>query len=193
MTGFYVMDNKSVTVPGTPVISVYGSCTQVGAICERDSGGRLSYRARLGWAGGPDNAFSITGFMNFIPHQNSGAGEFPQNTNVGTLPPLCFLQGNPACASFGPQFAQYTQQYPTLSNYVPGMYTFDLAVQYQTGDVPANAYLKHIGLTMSVTDLFNRAPPFLYSVATGSNTPHPFSNIISADQRYFTFTVTKVW
>ena len=122
--------------------------------------------------------------MNFLPHVNS---------NGGALPPLCFLEGNPTCASFGPQFAQYTQQYPGFSNYVPSMYTFDLSISYKTGDVPANRYLKNIGVTVAVSDLLDKKPPFQYSVNTGSNTPHAFYNGISADQRFITLILTKAW
>lgn len=187
VTGNYVLDNYAVNGPGQPVISVY-STPNSGT---RNSPGRLNYRARLGWSGGPDGAFSITGFMNFIGHFNG---------NGLALPPLCFLQGdpttmlkNPTCASYGPQFAQYTQQYPTLSNYIPSLYTFDLSLQYRTGDVPANTYLKNIGITLAINDITNKAPAFQYSVSTGSNTPHAFWNTISADQRYITIVVTKAW
>jgi len=181
VAGTYIIDNYSVLNPGTPVVSVY-STPNSGT--RNGPGGRLAYRARLGWAGGPDGAFSIVGFMNFLPHVNS---------NGGALPPLCFLQGNPTCASFGPQFAQYTTQYPTFSNYVPSMYTFDLSLSYKTGDVPANRYLKNIGVTLAVNDLLDKKPPFQYSVNTGSNTPHAFYNGISADQRFITLILTKAW
>jgi outer membrane receptor protein involved in Fe transport len=155
----------------------------------------MSYRARLGWAS-PDSAWNITGFMNFFPHSFSNGTALSGNSNTGNglaLPPLCFLQGNPACSTYGPQFSQYTAQFPTLSNLVPGLYTFDLAVQYQTGDVPANRYLKNIGLTLAVNNILDKQPPFEYSVSTGSNTPHAFSNLISAYGTYITFTVTKAW
>lgn len=186
VTGNYVLDNYSVTNPGSPVISVF-STVQNGT---RNSGGRLRYRARLGWSGGPDGAFSVTGFMNFIPSYN---------INGATIAPLCFYQGasspyNPACNASGfPQFSQYTSQFPMLSNYVPSMYTFDLSVSYKTGDTPVNTYLKNVGITLTVNDVTNRQPAFQYSVATSSNTVHAFYNALSADQRYFTLTVTKAW
>ena len=181
ITGNYVIDNKSLTNPGTPVVSMYSSI-QNGT---RNSGGRLRYRARLGWAGGPDSAFTITGFMNYLPSFN---------VNGGALAPLCFLGGNTPCNAGGtPQFAMYDTQVPTLSNFVPSMYTFDLSLGYRTGDLPENAYLKNIALTVTVNDLTNRKPPFQYSVATSSNTPHAFYNEISADQRFITITLSKAW
>lgn len=189
VTGYYVIDNKSVGGPGQPVISIFDT-VQSG---QRDSGGRMSYRARLGWASS-DSAWNVTGFMNYYPHSFSNGSALGGSTGDGlALPPLCFLQGNPACSTYGSQFAQYAAQFPILSNYIPGIYTFDLAVQYQTGDVPANRYLKNIGITLAVNDLFDKQPPFEYSVSTGSNTPHAFSNVISADGRFITITVTKAW
>jgi hypothetical protein len=187
ITGNYIIDNYSVLTATSPVVSVYSTPSSG----TTNSGGRLHYRARLGWAGGANDAWSIVGFMNFIPHSNS---------NGGSLPPLCFLQGNPSCASFGPQFAQYTQQYPMLSNYIPGIYTFDLSIGYKSGDLPANRFLKNIGITLTVTDLLDTKPPFSYSIATTANVPHAFAPSVTANsagispnQRYFTLFVTKAW
>jgi hypothetical protein len=195
VTGEYILDNKILKVPGQPVTSIYS--TPVAGTT--NSGGRMRYRARLGWAGGPDDAWSITGFMNFWSHFN---------TNTGALPPLCFLAGNPACDSLGlPQYAQYTQQFPTLSNLVPGIYTFDLSISYKTGDRPANKYLKNLGMTLTVNDVLDKRPPFAYN--TGGGAPHAFytpgaggGSIGSGgsafgspgvDGRYATLTLTKSW
>ncbi|HEX5281127.1 MAG TPA: TonB-dependent receptor [Micropepsaceae bacterium] len=189
IVGNYVIDNKSVTVPGQAPVSFYSSVING----TRDSGGRLHYRARLGWAGGPDGAFSATLFMNYIP--NFG----PNNTSISaangtSVAPLCFLQGNTPCNAGGaPQFAMYNTQVATLSNVIPSMYTFDLSLGYNTGDTPANTYLKNIGLTLTINNLLNRQPEFQYAVATSSNTPHAFYNALSADQRFINFTITKSW
>ncbi len=189
IVGNYVIDNKSVTVPGEAPVSFYSSVING----TRDSGGRLRYRARLGWAGGPDGAFSATLFMNYIP--NFG----PNNTsnpaaNGTSVAPLCFLQGNTPCnASGNPQFAMYNTQVAMLTNEIPSMYTFDLSLGYNTGDRPANTWLQNINLTLTVNDLLDRKPEFQYAVATSSNTPHAFYNALSADQRFVTFIITKAW
>jgi hypothetical protein len=159
----------------------------------------MRYRARLGWAGGPDGAFSVVGFLNFWSHYNSG---------TAALPPLCFLQGNPACNSLGlPQYAQYTQQFPTLSSLVPGIYTFDLSLSYKTGETPANRYLQNIRVTLTINDILNKQPPFQYNLGA---TPHAFytpgfggsTGIGSGgsafgspgvDGRFFTLTISKEW
>ena len=186
IVGNYVIENKSVTVQGQAPVSVYSS-VQNG---QRNSGGRLRYRARLGWAGGPAGAISATLFMNYIP--SFGANSLTANGN--TVAPLCFLQGNTPCnASGNAQFAMYGTQVALLTNTIPSIYTFDLSLGYQTGDRPANTYLKNIGLTLTINDLLDRKPEFQYAVATSSNTPHAFYNQISADQRFFTFTITKAW
>jgi hypothetical protein len=195
VTGEYIIDNKSLKVPGQPVVSVYS--TPINGYT--NSGGRMRYRARFGWAGGPDNALSVIGFMNFWSHYNS---------DNGALPPLCFLEGNPACNSLGlPQYAQYTQQYPTLSNLVPGIYTFDLSISYKFGDQPVNKYLQNIGVTLTVNDILDKLPPYQYNIGGGAPhafyTPGPGGGSIGSggtafgspgvDGRYVTLTVTKVW
>lgn len=183
IVGNYIIDNYSVTAPGLPVISIFSTPVNGTA----NSGGGLRYRARLGWNGGPNDAFGITGFMNYIAHQN---------TNGGNLAPLCFLQGEPLCSASGmPQYAQYTQQYPTLNNYVPAVYTLDLQFSYRTMDAPANPYLKNLDFTLMVTDLLDKATPFQYvtsnparGAASGTT-----GGIISIQQRVVMLTVTKSW
>jgi hypothetical protein len=189
IVGNYVIDNKSVTVDGQTPVSFYNSVING----TRNSGGRLRYRARLGWAGGPDGAFSATLFMNYIPNFGPNNTSIPA-ANGNTVAPLCFLQGNTPCnASGNPQFAMYTGQVPLLTNSIPSMYTFDLSLGYQTGDRPASTYLRNIGLQLTINNLLDRKPEFQYAVATSSNTPHAFYNALSADQRFFTFTITKAW
>jgi len=184
VTGTYYIDNKSQGGPGQSVVSFYRTPVN-GHV---DSGGRLNYRARLGWAN--ESGWSVTGFMNFIPHFASGSA---------VLPPSCFLAGNTPCNASGlPQFAQYTQQFPFLNSVVPGAYTFDLSIGYNTGQQPANRYLKNIGLQLTINNLLDKQPPFQYSVATGSNTPHAFysttsGQAISPDGRFITLVISKTW
>src|SRR5205085_11075791 len=137
VVGNYVLDNKSVTVEGQAPVSLY-STVQNG---QRNSGGRLKYRARLGWSGGVDGAYTATLFMNYIPNFGPNIGTPLANGNA--VAPLCFVQGNTPCnASGNPQFAMYTSQVALLTNAIPSMYTFDLSLGYRTGDRPANTYLK---------------------------------------------------
>jgi len=187
--GEYIIDSITDIGSGQPAVSEY-STVVAGT---RNSGGRLRYRTDLGWNGGPHNGWSIDGFMNFFPHYN---------LNGGALPSECFLQGQTPCNASGmPQYAQYTQQYPTLNNVVPGTYTFDLSVRYNTGDVPANEYLRNINIALAVNNILDKRPPYQYAV---SDTPifafysppqrggAGFGGI-GADQRIFVLTVTKAW
>lgn len=188
-SGEYIIDSVTDIGSGQPPISEY-STVVVGT---RNSGGRLRYRADLGWNGGPHNGWSIDGFMNFFPHYN---------LNGGALPSECFLQGQTPCNASGmPQYAEYTQQYPTLNNFVPGTYTFDLSVRYNTGDAPANNYLRNINIALAVNNILDKRPPYQYAV---SDTPifaffsppqrggAGFGGI-GADQRILVLTVTKTW
>jgi iron complex outermembrane receptor protein len=184
VTGTYNIDNKSL-LTGTSVISVYTTPVNGGI----DSGGRLRYRARLGWA--DDSGWSVTGYMNFFPHFNS---------DTAALPPACFQIGNTACNASGlPQFAQYTKQYALLTNFIPGLYTFDLSIGYKTGNTPANDYLKNIGLQLIVNNVLNKQPPFQYSIAPpGNAAAHAFftstaGSELGIDGRFITFVVTKAW
>ncbi len=189
ITGTYVIDNKTLATPGIPVNSLYNTPQGPGSSA-LDVGGRLKYRARLGWS--DDAGWSVTGFMNFLPHFNS---------NVAALPPACFLIGNTPCNASGlPQFAKYTTQYSTLTNYVPGLYTFDLSIGYKTGIAPSNEYLQNVGFQLNVTNFLNKQAPFAYQINPpgGGAQAHAYfsttaGSSLGIDGRVVTFIVTKVW
>lgn len=184
ITGNYALDSQTLVAAGAPVFDAYKGI---------DSGGRLNYRARLGWAGGPDNAWSVTGFMNY--HAHIGA-QPPDGSPVEPLPPSCFLAGNPACNASGlPQFAQYSRQFATLSEFVPAFITFDLSLAYNTGDRPANEYLQNLGIQLTINDITDRHLTFQYVSLPGggSGNPRAFSNYFNPAQRTITLVITKAW
>ena len=183
ITGNYVLSRQTLSGPGTPVFDAYK---------DTDSGGRLNYRARLGWAGGPESAWSITGFMNYHAHiGNQQAGD---NVRIQALPPGCFMVGNTACNASGlPQFAQYTQQYPLLTNFEPAWISFDLSIGYKTGDMPVNDYLKNIGFQFTVNNILDKRPNFAYITSTSGGTPDAFDRRLDPMQRVVSFVVTKAW
>ena len=188
VTGTYVLDNKSQGGPGQAVISIYKSPLSPTSSAV-DDGGALKYRARLGWSN--DSGWNVTGFMNFIPHFNSDTQQ---------LPPACFLIGNTACNASGlPQFAQYTMQYSTLTNLVPGLYTFDLSIGYNTGDSPANEYLRNIGLQLTISNILDKQAPYAYQInPPGGAQGHAYYSTtqgtsLGIDGRVFTVVVTKTW
>ena len=188
VTGTYIMDNKSQGGPGQAIISVWHSALSPTSSAV-DTGGTLKYRARLGWAG--NTGWSVTGFMNFIPHFNSVTQQ---------LPPACFQIGNAACNASGlPQFAQYTMQYPLLTNVVPGLYTFDLSIGYNTEDTPANEYLRHIGVQLTVSNILDKQAPYAYQInPPGGAQAHAYFSTtqgtsLGIDGRVFGVLLTKTW
>jgi outer membrane receptor protein involved in Fe transport len=181
ITGDYVINRRA--FDGVQIVEDYKG---------KDSGGRLNYRARLGWAGGPEGAFSATLFMNWQAHYgNQEAGD---NIRAEILPPTCFQIGNPACNASGlPQFAQYASQYALLTNYEPARVTFDITLGYKTGDTPANDYLKNIGVQLVVNNFLNKKPNFAYQVAFSGGSPRAFDDHQDPSQRVVTLILTKAW
>ncbi len=178
-------NNKNVTNggPGQQNVNYY----------HLNNDGRTRYRLHLGWAGQTDNGsgWGVIAAMNYIPHFN------PVNN---PLPPSCFLVGNTACnANSLPQFAQYNQQYTTLPTYVKDVYTTDLNVTYSTGELPHDEALKNLRIAFTISNLFNKRPPFQYAISPpGGGAPHAFytstaTQELSVNGRSFNLTVTKQW
>ncbi len=189
VTGTYNIDNKSQGGPGQIVNSLFHTPQAPAPSTATDTGAHLKYRARLGWAG--DDGWNVTGFLNFLPHFNS---------DTPALPPSCFIAGNTPCNANGlPQFSQYTKQYPFLSSLVPGLYTFDLSVGYNTGEKPANTYLQNIGIQVTATNLLNKQAPYAYQIAPpGGGQPRAYFAItqgssLGIDGRVISVNLTKVW
>jgi iron complex outermembrane recepter protein len=190
ISGTYNIDNKSQGGPGQVVNSLFHT-PQNSNSTALDTGGRMRYRARLGWAN--DDGLSLTGFLNFLPHFNS---------DTAVLPPSCFVQGNPVCASYGPQFAQYTNQFPRLSNLVPGLYTFDLSIGYNTGEKPENSYLKNVNFQLNIINILDKQAPYAYQInppggaqihAYYTTTPGQGFQPLGIDGRTIMATISKQW
>jgi iron complex outermembrane receptor protein len=171
--GFYEITDKSRTDAASPIIDNY-----VG----QNSGNRLQrVRYRLGWA---DDSWSITAFANYFGH---GA----VNVNGNNLIPPCFYAAGfspGSCFAGSPYYGPYV----TYPNFSPPTVYFDLTVGYQTGEIPANEYLRNIGVQLTVNDIFDKQPPFQVG-ARGSGSIRAFDNAFTDLQRTFTITVTKVW
>ncbi|HEX5279637.1 MAG TPA: TonB-dependent receptor [Micropepsaceae bacterium] len=188
ITGNYGLENKTEAVLGSPVIDNYGDSLY---------GGTMKYRARLGWAGttGAVQGLSITGFMNFEPHSGVLA-----LTDGGFIAPSCFWSATTSAGSCYPGSSHFGP-YPSSPSTIPGMYTFDLSTGYQTGDRPANPYLQNINFQVTVLDLFNKAPAFVYSTFGAKGYPQwgvyrggkPGLQGISPEQRFIALSITKAW
>ncbi len=156
VTGNYQLLASQQAVAGAPIISDF-----IG----QNSGGRLRYRARLGWTDteGPAEGLSVTGFLNFIPHSpQPGAlvqrrrGTFRQHVFGAPAPPV------PAAIPARP----ITVPLPNYPGGTPGLYTWDMSFGYTTGTRPANPYLQNLNFQFTVLDLFNKAPPFQYNFSS---------------------------
>jgi outer membrane receptor protein involved in Fe transport len=139
---------------------------------------QMRYRARLGWSSGP---WSVTGFMDYVSHfyhtQNA-----PPNVNYQCLVTGGTVGGGSLpCAILG-----YT-------NLEPSYYTFDLSVGYNTGDAPANEYLKNLQIQLVAQNIMDRHPAFEYRIGTGGGNPAAFDILKSDQGRTLTLIFTKQW
>ena len=181
IVGTYYLHRTSQTFPTDKIsdmfhttLSSVGGVSQIGV----ESLPRLRYRARLGWSNGP---WSVTGFMDYQSHffHTQAAPPYVNNQCVaagGTLPGGTF-----PCA-----INNYT-------NLEPSLYTFDLSLGYDTGDNPANDYLKHIGVQVVIQNLLDRDPPFAYRISTGGGNPSAYDILKSYQGRTVSLILTKTW
>ena len=177
VTGNYKLVNDSQAGAGTPVVSTFKG---------QNSGGRLSYRGRLGWAasGGEFEGLNVTGFVNYIPHG-------PILFGSRYVPPACYWQTGFSAGSCypGSPYSDLGNIYPDDS---PGLYTFDVSLGYETRTMPANTYLQNLNFQLTVNDILNKAPPFQH-YNDGGRVAAAFVQTLSPLQRYINFAITKSW
>jgi iron complex outermembrane receptor protein len=138
---------------------------------------RMRYRGRLGWSNGP---WSVTGFVNYIGHYYNTQNAPPNVNNQ------CVAAGS---ATAGGTFPCAISGYTGIE---PSLYTFDLSLGYDTGDMPENAYLRHIGIQLVVQNLFDKLPPFEYSINAGQP-PTAFDTTKNNLGRTIGLVLTKSW
>ena len=180
ITGTYYLHQYIQTVPGTPVLdsfhTVVDNGTQVFTGVETLP--RLRYRARLGWSNGP---WSLTGFMDYQSHF------FHTQSNPPNV--------NNACQTAGG--VQPGGTFPCLvtgyTNIEPSWLTFDLSIGYDTGDDPANDYLKHLGIQLVVSNLMDKHPAFEYRIGTGGGNPAAMDILKPNKGRTISLILTKTW
>jgi len=105
------------------------------------------------------------------PNVNNGCLVSGGTIGGGSLP--CFIQG-------------YT-------NVQSAYYTFDLSVGYDTGEDPANEYLRNISLQLTVDNFLDRQPGFQYRISTGGGNPSAFDISKNIYGRVIGLRVTKTW
>jgi iron complex outermembrane receptor protein len=180
ITGTYYLHQYIQAVPGAPVFDSFhtnidnGNVQMLGV----ESLPRMRYRARLGWSDGP---WSITGFMDYQAHffhtQNAPPNVNNQCQSAGGTAP----GGTFPCLVTG-----YT-------NVEPAWTTFDLSLGYDTGDDPANDYLKHIGVQLVVSNLMDKHPAFEYRIGTGGGNPAAMDILKPDNGRQISLILTKTW
>ena len=70
--------------------------------------------------------------------------------------------------------------------------TFDISIGYQTGQMPANEWLRNIGIQFTVVNIFDKLSPMSVN-ARGNGSIRLHSEGLSDLQRTFTIQLTKTW
>jgi iron complex outermembrane receptor protein len=181
ITGTYYLHRLFQTVPGTPVVDAFHQTIQnAGGIAQAgvETLPRFIYRARLGWSNGPWN---VTGFLNYFSHFYTQWPVPPNVNNQCTAPQGTVGGGTNPCAING------------WSNIEPSWYTFDLSLGYDTGDTPANDYLKGITIQFTVQNLLGKHSPFEYGPSTSTRNVAAYDITKPNGGRTIGLTLLKHW
>jgi iron complex outermembrane receptor protein len=181
ITGTYYLHRYQQTVPGSPIIDQYhqdiaaaGGVPQNGV----ETLPRMRYRARLGWSNG---AWSVTGFMDYQSHYYHTQSP-PPNVNF-----QCTTAGGTIS---GGTFPCLISNY---SNVLPSWYTFDLSFGYDTGDSPANPYLRDIGIQLVIQNIMGKHPAFQYGPSNSGRSIAAYDILKPDLGRIWSVTLTKTW
>ena len=190
ITGTYYLHQYIQSVPGSAVLDSFhttlsnGDSTMSGV----ETLPRLRYRARVGWSNG---AWSVTGFADYQGHFFHTQTAPPNVNNSctaagGSQPQVKDSAGNFVGAVFPCLVTGYT-------NIEPAWLTFDLSIGYNTGDAPANNYLKDLGVQLVVSNLMNKHSPFEYRIGTGGGNPAAMDILKPNNGRTISLILTKTW
>jgi iron complex outermembrane receptor protein len=187
ITGTYYLHRRSQTLTGGTVIDYFKTNIQgaggipqnnVAAIIGNLGNPRMIYRARLGWSSG---AYTVTGFVNYQAHFYS----------TWPVPPAVNLQctaagGNTPGGTFPCAISNW-------SNIEPPQYTFDLSFGYNTGDMPANGYLKNLTFQLTIQNLMGIHSPFEYGPSISTRNMAGYDITKSNVGRIIGITLLKTW
>jgi iron complex outermembrane receptor protein len=187
IAGTYYLHVDTVRIPGAAgpagevvdgyhdTVTSVGGIAQEGVVTPRP---RARARGRLGWS---DGAWNVTGFVNYDGHF----------FHTQTAPPNVNFQ----CLTAGGTIGGGTN--PCLinnyTNIEPSYYTFDLSLGYDTGDEPANDYLKHVGIQLTIDNVLDKHPAYEYRISTGGGNPSAFDILKALYGRVIGVRVTKTW
>ncbi|MDE2476004.1 MAG: TonB-dependent receptor [Alphaproteobacteria bacterium] len=182
ITGTYYLHNFIQQISGGPITdNLNQNIASAGGVLQNgvETTPRLIWRARLGWSDGP---YTVTGFMNYQSHYFQPLSGIPPNVNF-----QCTTSGgNTGGGTFPCAISNFTQ-------FEPNFVTFDLSLGYNTGDLPANDYLKHIGLTLTIQDLMGVHSPFQYGPVTSHRNAAGYDILRSDIGRVIGLTIIKNW
>jgi iron complex outermembrane recepter protein len=182
ITGTYYLHYYVQAVAGAPVVDyLHVNLGAIGSVSQQgvESQPRMQWRARLGWTSGP---YSVTGFVNYISHYYDSTTVVPPNVND-------------QCTSSGGTVGGGT--YPcainSYSDLLPSMYTFDLSLGYNTGDMPTNDYLKNITLQLTFQNILDKHPAFAYGPVTSHRNAAGYDILKPDTGRIIGLTIEKQW
>jgi iron complex outermembrane receptor protein len=182
---YYLHDRQQATV-GDPIADTYHTTNSTGLVNEAQGVNnlpRLRYRAWLGWVRGQ---WSLTAFADHIGHYYHNQ-QPPPNVNENDK---CAANGGLDEAGNGGTFACAIQGY---TNRLPAYTTFDLSLGYSTMDVPANEYLRNIGVQLVIQNVLDKNGQYQYRISTGGGNPCTCDIQKSLQGRTISLIVTKEW
>jgi hypothetical protein len=116
----------------------------------------------------------------------------PPNVNGS----FCASNGSLDSLGMGGTFECTIQNY---NNLTPEWYSFDLSFGYDTGDRPANEYLRNIGFQFVIQNVLDKHAPFQYKPSTVGGPPSAIAAFggpgggVSNAGRVFNLILTKQW
>jgi outer membrane receptor protein involved in Fe transport len=189
--GTYYLHNKAQFAPGAAVIDYLHQTVGVPGVTESEgvsTNPRFRWRARLGWSNG---TWSVTAFADYQSHYYHQQTP-PPNVNGN----FCASNGSLDSLGMGGTFPCAIQDY---NNITPSWYSFDLSIGYDTGDRPANEYLRNIGFQFVIQNVLDKHAPFQYKPSTVGGPPSAIAAFggpgggVSNAGRVFNLILTKQW
>lgn len=172
VSGDYRLRHRTQNAIGSPIIDDYTQTIRGTDTVEGQNSGHQLQRARfnLRWTDA-DATWNVNLGSTWIPH-----------TFNGGIPPACFWRDDYGPGTTWAQARGYAGCYPGSPFYPqpalkaqgandvditeqefagvlqPSQMFFDLAIAYSTGDMPTNAYLQNLRITLNVNNILNRLP-----------------------------------
>jgi hypothetical protein len=188
IAGTYYLHQTTVRIPGasgdagSPVDAYYDNLPELFGVTQNGVSTtvrpRHRARGRFGWSNGQWDATIFANYDGHFWHTQSA----PPNVNN-----QCLVTGGTVGGGSLPC---------AISNYTstePSYYTFDLSIGFDTGDEPENAYLKNVGIQLTIDNLTDRSPPFEYRISTGGGNPSAFDILKNIYGRVVGVRLTKTW